>query len=106
MTNLPRTESTDDEKVKTVATTAGSSAAATTALSLLQQSGITVLTGDYRGWTNRMKIAGATGNEYTVSLRISTICCHRSSRTCEDISGALCVPAICSAVNAMLVDGS
>lgn len=41
------------------------------ALALLEQSGITVLTGEYRGWTHRMRVAGTTGNEYTVSMRVS-----------------------------------
>jgi len=41
------------------------------ALMLLQSSGAIYVPGEYRGWTHRLLIAGTTGNQYTVSMRVS-----------------------------------
>lgn len=38
---------------------------------LAEATGTTVIIGEYRGWTNRLKIAGTSGLEYTVSMRVS-----------------------------------
>lgn len=41
------------------------------ALALLQSNGVVYVPGEYRGWTHRLLIAGSTGNQYTVSMRVS-----------------------------------
>ncbi len=57
---------------RTVAETSSSDVVPGTALArLVQATGAITVAGDYRGWTNRLKIAGTSGNEYVVSMRIS-----------------------------------
>jgi hypothetical protein len=63
---------TSASQVRAVPGTTSSDVVPGTALAVLAAAtGAITVAGDYRGWTNRLLIAGTTGNQYTVSMRIS-----------------------------------